>query len=75
MLTIDCEYNECCLKYLKLDFDVTKNVEKGATCKWPLTTNPSFVCNIYKAVWLQNRTTVVIVMLDMCSSLWLLEEF
>ena len=56
MLTSECKQHECCLKYLKLDFDVTKNVEKGAKCS--LTTNPSFVCNIYKAVCTQNRTTV-----------------
>ena len=57
MLTLRCKQ----LKYLKLVFEVTKNIQNST--EWPFTTNPNFVCNIYKAVCLVNRITVDILML------------
>ena len=33
---------------LKLDFEVTKNLQNGA--EWPLASNPFFVCNTCKIV-------------------------
>ena len=38
---------------IKLVFEVKINIQNGS--KLPLTTNPHFVCNIYKPVCLQNR--------------------
>ena len=42
-------------------FEVTINRKSGS--KWPLTTNPHFVCNIYKPVCLQNRISFGVLML------------
>ena len=57
----------CCLKNIKLVFEVTINIQSGA--KWALTTNPHFVCNIYKPVCSQNRISFGVLML--ASSTWL----
>ena len=37
---------------IKLVFEVTINIQSGS--KWPLTTNPHFVCNIYCLLTKQN---------------------
>ena len=58
----------CCLKNIKLVFEVTINIQSGS--KWPLTTNPHFVCNIYKPACLQNRLYFGVLML--ASSTWML---
>ena len=58
---------EWCLKYLNFGFEVTKNIQNGA--EWPFTTNSYFVSNIYKAVCLQNRVTIGILMLAVCPGL------
>ena len=57
----------CCLKNIKLVFEVTINIQSGA--KWALRTNPHFVCNIYKPVCSQNRSSFGVLML--ASSTWL----
>ena len=36
--------------------------------EWPFTTNLNFVCNKYKAVFLQNRVTIDILLLVMGSA-------
>ena len=58
----------CRLKNIKLVFEVTINIQSGS--KWPLTTNPHFVCNIYMPVCFQNRIYFGVLML--ASSTWLL---
>ena len=55
--------SECCLKYIKWVFEVTKTIQNGA--KWPLTTNHRFVYNIYKTVCLKTEFLLI-------SSTWLL---
>ena len=57
----------------KIGFRGKKNIQNIA--EWPLTTNSHFICNIYKTVCLQNRITVGILMLAMCSASWLQDEF
>ena len=57
--------HECCLKYLKLVFEVTKNIQNG-------TTGPNYVC---KAECLQKRIYVGILVLVMCSASSLQDEF
>ena len=49
------------MKNIKLVFEVKINIQSGF--KWPLTTNPHFVCNIYKPVCLQNRISFGVLML------------
>ena len=55
ILTSKCKQHECCLKYLKLDLEVTKNKQNGSEWQWPFTSNPNFVCIIYKAVVVTRR--------------------
>ena len=51
----------CCLKSIKLDFEVIINIQSGV--KWPLTTNCHFICNIYKPGYLQNRVSYGVLIL------------
>ena len=60
--------NGCWLKNIKLVFELTINIQ--SVFKWPLTTNPHFVCNVYKPVCFQNRISFGELML--ASSTWLL---
>ena len=68
ILTSGVNKQGCCLKNIILVFEVTINIQSGA--KWALTTNPHFVCNVYKPVCSQNRISFGVLML--ASSTWLL---
>ena len=54
-------------------FSRKQKYQNGA--EWPFTTILKFVCNIYKAVCLQNIINVGIFMVAMCSTSWLQDEF
>ena len=41
MLTQNVNSDECCLKYLKLVFEVTEKLQNSP--EWPFTTNPHVV--------------------------------
>ena len=57
----------------KIGFWCSKKIQNGA--EWPFTTNQNFIFNIYKAVCLQNRITVGILMLAMYSASVVQDEF